>query len=148
MKPEVDQILNLSAGQLLAATVPLLPNSYSQGSTSLLAFMMMFSAQEYERGADIRARDNADMRVLFEELAPHVSDAPLKTELDRAARTMEISLLISELDRSNAELRKLLIRVQIYFEERKDDAARDASDRIWGVLRESAERRVLKPPGA
>jgi hypothetical protein len=148
MKPEVDQILNLSAAQLLAATVPLLPNNYSQGSTSLLAIMMMFSAQEYERGADIRARDNADMRVLFGELAPHVPNAPLRAELDRAARTMEISLLISELDRSNAELRKLLIRVQIHFEEQNDEIEQTAAGRIWDVLRASADRRLLKPPGA
>jgi hypothetical protein len=148
MKPEVDQILNLSAGQLLAATVPLLPNSYSQGSTSVLAFMMMFSAQEYERAAEIRVRENADMRALFEELSPLVADANLKLELESSARTKDESLLISVLDRNNAELRELLIQLQTYLEDQNSDAARAGVKRIWDVLKKAAERRFLKPPGA
>jgi hypothetical protein len=148
MSPEVDQILNLSAGQLLAGTVPLLPNSYAQGSTSLVAFLMFFAAREYERGADIRARDNADMRALFGELSPLVSDNALKTKLEQAASSSDPSLAISALDRSNAELRKLLIALQTYVEDRSDAAACAAEKRIWEVLRASAERRFLKPPGA
>src|ERR1700733_800691 len=69
MKPEVDQILSVSAGQLLAGAVPLLPNSYAQGATSVTAFLMLFSAQEYERGAEIRVRENSDMRAVFKELS-------------------------------------------------------------------------------
>jgi hypothetical protein len=148
MKPEVDQILNLSAGQLMAGTVPFLPNSYLQGSTSLIGIMMMFAAQEYERGAAIRVRESSDMRMLFKELLPLVSDTELKAELDEAASAPEPSLLISALDRENARLRRLLIALHTYLEERDNAAARVGEKRIWDVLRASAERRLLNPPGA
>ena len=61
MKPEVDQILGLSAGQLMGQIAPLLPNSFAIGGASLLGIMMTFAAQEYERGADIRVAENADI---------------------------------------------------------------------------------------
>ena len=77
MKPEVDQILGLSTAQLMSQVVPLLPNSYAIGSTSLLGIMMTFAAQEYERGADIRAAENADMRALFhDEVKPRLATQP------------------------------------------------------------------------
>lgn len=75
MKPEADQILGLSAFQLLGTLSPLLPEAYAQGTASLIAFMMMLSAQEYNRAADIRVKENEDMRALFAGLAPKLRDA-------------------------------------------------------------------------
>jgi hypothetical protein len=144
MTPEVDQILNLSASQLLSSLAPQLPAGYAQGAASLIAFMMMFSAQEYERAADIRAAENADMRALFAELAPGVADAVLRRALETAALGKDASLTISALDAGNGELRKLLIALQIEIERTKNTRA---AKRIWAVLGEMARRRVLKLPG-
>jgi hypothetical protein len=144
MNPEVDQILVLSAGQLLGGIVPLLPAGYPQGTASLVSFMMMFAAQEYERGADIRAAENADMRALFGELAPMVSDAALKASLEQAAGSNDSSLKISALNASNAELRKLLIVLQTHLESRDGHDARTGEARIWNVLKAAAGRRLLK----
>jgi hypothetical protein len=146
MKPEVDQILNISAGQLMAGVIPLLPDSYSQGSTALLSFLMLFCAQEYERGADIRAADNADMRTTFAALAPLVGDRKLKARLEEAAASADASLLISALDKSNAHLRALLIALQAALEEQQGDAARTGEKRIWDILKASAARRLVKSP--
>jgi hypothetical protein len=147
MKPEADQILNMSAGQLMAGVLPLLPDSYSQGSTALLSFLMMFSAQEYERGAEIRATENTDMRAVFGALAPVVGDAALKKKLEDAATSTDPSLLISKLNESNAHLRALLIELQIHLEAQTSDAARAGEKRIWDILKASATRRLVKPPG-
>jgi len=141
MKPEVDQILNLSAMQMLGTLAPLLPQGYATGSASLLAFMMMLSAQEYDRAADIRVAENADMRALFAALAPKVH-GDLRQNLEAAAATEDASLKISALDAGNAELRKLLAELHEAVEE---DAT--ANTRIWTVLRAMADRRVLKLPG-
>jgi len=141
MKPEVDQILGLSAGQLMGTIAPLLPTVYAQGSASLLGFMMMFAAQEYDRAADIRVAENADMRALFRKAAPVVSDDDLRIALSRAAETRDDSLKVSMLDAANAELRRVLIRLQIYAE---DNAARDLERRIWELLKASADRRLLR----
>jgi hypothetical protein len=141
MKPEADQILALSAQQLMGAIAPLLPNSYTAGSAALLGMMMTFVAQEYDRGADIRAAENADMRALFREAAATISDVDLKSALASAADTREVSLRISALNAASAELRRLLIRLQIYAEEHGD---RTLERRIWDVLKASAERRLLR----
>jgi hypothetical protein len=142
MKPEVDQILNLSAMQMLGTLAPQLPPGYATGSASLIAFMMMLSAQEYDRAADIRAAENADMRALFAELAPRVGDAALAGKLRAAASGKDESLRISALDAANAELRRLLIVLHAVV---ADDAAADRQ--VWGVLKALAERRLLKLPG-
>jgi hypothetical protein len=141
MKPEVDQILGLSAGQLMSGIAPLLPNTFAIGSASLLGIMMTFAAQEYERGAEIRVAENTDMRMLFREAAAIISDVDLKSALAAAADTRDASLKISALNAANAELRRLLVRLQAYAEEHGD---RTLARRIWDVLKASADRRLLR----
>jgi len=145
MKPEVDQILNLSAAQIMAALAPHLPPGYAQGTAALTSFMMMFAAQEYDRAADIRASENSDMRALFKGLAPQIGDAALKRKLEAASATKDESLKISTLNETNSELRKLLIALQAQVETLKDAAA---EQRIWDMLGTAATRRLLKLPGA
>jgi hypothetical protein len=145
MKPEVDQIMNTSAMQLIGAIAPLLPASYSQSSASLLGFMMMFCAQEYDRAADIRAAENTDIRALFADIADTVKDHALRTRLQAASNIEDPSLRISVLDAANHELRRLLIEAQAHVETL---GARDTENKIWTVLRAAADRRVLKIPGA
>jgi hypothetical protein len=141
MKPEVDQILGLSAGQLMGQIAPLLPNSFAIGGASLLGIMMTFAAQEYERGADIRVAENADMRALFRDAASQVDDTELKAMLAKAAATEDRSLKISMLNAENTELRRVLIHLQAHAEE-KGLAALER--RIWDVLKASADRRLLR----
>lgn len=145
MKPEVDQILNTSAMQLIGTLAPQLPQGYAQGSVSLLGFMMMLSAQEYDRAADIRAAENADFRALFAEIADSVNDTALRARLKVAANAKDASLKISSLDTANHELRRLLIEAQSHIEAR---GSREAEKKIWNVLRAAADRRVLKMPGS
>lgn len=147
MKPDVDQILGLSAGQLLATVAPLLPAGYAQGTTSLIAFMLMLSAQEYDRAAEIRATENAELRALFAELASLAGDADLRSALADAAITKDKSLNISALNASNQALRRLLIALQAQIEDMRGPDARQAERRIWEVLRAGAARRLVRLPG-
>jgi len=147
MKPDVDQILGLSAGQLLATVAPLLPAGYAQGTTSIIAFMLMLSAQEYDRAAEIRATENAKLRALFGELAPLAGDADLRSALADAAGGKDESLTVSALNASNQALRRLLIALQARIEDMRGLEARQAERRIWEVLRAGAARRLLRLPG-
>jgi len=144
MKPEADQIAQMSAGQIMAEIMPLLPAGYAQGHAMLLGVMLGFCAQEFERGAEIRAADNAGMRALFAKLAPSVRDTALKEKLVAASSSHDASLKISDLNAANYELRALIIALQTDAEERRDAPAQAA---IWTVLKTSAARRVLKLPG-
>ena len=141
MKPDVDQILGLSAGQLMGALAPHLSNIYEIGSATTLGIILMLSAQEYERAAEIRAAENADMRELFRECAERIEDSALKTKLLKAADTRDASFRISALNAQNAELRRVLIALQVYCEDKR---LSELERRIWTVLKASAERRLLK----
>ena len=141
MKPEVDKILGISAGHLMSALAPQLPAGFAQGSASLLGIMMMLSAQEYDRAAEIRARENDDMRALFREVADKVTEADLKAMVTRAGETRDASLKISALNAENTELRRVLIRLQTHAEEQ---GLRDVEHRIWDVLKASADRRLIR----
>jgi hypothetical protein len=146
MKPEADQVLTTSAFQLLMNVAPLLPSGYPQGTASLIAMLSMMAAQEYERGADIRAAENGDMRELFGELAPRIADESLKARLVAAADTKDASFAISALDAANYALRRLLIELQAHEERQPDAPAREAERRIWAVLKASADRRLVRLP--
>ena len=141
MSPEVDQILLISSSQLSGALVPLLPAGYSQGQASLLSFMMVMCAQEYERGADVRASENSDVRALFRTLAAEIADRGLRAQLTAAADTRDESLTISALNTNNAELRRLLIALHAHLEQQDNHAAQA---RIWELLKRSAARRLVK----
>lgn len=143
MKPQVDQLLGLTAAQIAAELAPLLPAGYAQGQATLGAVMLSLAAQEYDRAADIRVAENRELRALFAELAPLVADTALKARLETAARGEETSLRIAALDDANYALRRLLIALHAQIEDLPGEAARRAERRIWSVLRASAERRKL-----
>ncbi len=142
MKPEIDQILTFSAMKIMGEFAPAMATQYGQGMAQVVAGLMMMAAQEYDRAADIRVAENRDMRALFRELAPGLSDAGLRGELEAAAATHDTSLRISALNDSNQALRRLLIRLHAQM----DDGGADTS-RIWVVLKAMATRRTLALPG-
>jgi len=123
MKPEASDILDISAGQLMGL-IPSLSASYQQSATAVHALLIKFAAREYERGAEIRAAENADIRTLLAELAPEAT-APEDT-----------SLAISALNAVNAELRRRLIALHA-----QADAA--TNKRIWRLLKDMAARRAV-----
>ena len=148
MKPEVDQILMITAGQVVGELLPNLPSHYTQGAAQLAALMAILSAQEYDRAAEIRSAENREMRALFAELAPAVTDADLRAKLETAAAGDDKSLRISALNQNNYGLRELLIALHEHVEAQDGDTARKAETRIWTLLKTIAERRQLYLPGA
>ena len=140
MKPDAQDILNKSADQLMGQLAPALNAQYSQGTAAIMALLMKFAGKEYERGADIRATENNDIRALFAELAPRVGDMPLRRQLEDAATTRDESLAISALNTANHDLRRTLITLQVWIE---DNSMREEQKRIWTVLKASADRRVV-----
>jgi hypothetical protein len=139
MKPEVGTILGLTA-QKIAMGFGEHGAAFAQGTAGLLGIMLSLSAKEYDRGADIRFNENADLRALFGEIAPSVRDAALRRKLEAAAAAGEASLRISALNDGNYALRRLLTEAMIYAE---DNGARDVEKRIWAVLKELAARRLV-----
>lgn len=146
MRPEVDQILMITAGQIATELAPNLPTQFAQGVAQLAALMDLLSAQEYDRAADIRAAENREMRALFSELGPLVADAALKAKLDEAAVGRDASLRVSALNDANYPLRNLLIALHEHVEAQAGEGARAAQTRIWSLLKTFAARRRLYLP--
>ena len=147
MKPEVDKILETTAMQMMTQIAPELPPGYTQNSTGLLTMLLTFCAHEYENGAETRAVENRELRNLLAELEASVEDVRLRVKLGAVMGERDASLKISDLNYSNAELKKLLIDVQTYLETRNDDRAKLARREIWAVMKASAKQRLLKLPG-
>jgi hypothetical protein len=147
MSPEGDKILGLSVQRLAMELGPMLTTAFAQGQLSLTGFMLTLVANEYERGADLRANENAGMRKLFAEIAPAIPDAALRKRLEIAASSQNASLKISDLDKANWELRRLVIEAQTAIETLQGEAARAADRRVWAMLREIAANRMVKLGG-
>ncbi len=133
-------VLAITAEQIMTRMLPEMGAAYSQGSAAVTALLLRFAAQEFERGADIRARENTELRALFARIAPAVQDVALRERLTAAAATHDASLSISALDAANAALKTLLIDAHAHLERiGADDAAR----RIWGALKTMGSRRIV-----
>ncbi|HEV2650702.1 MAG TPA: hypothetical protein VGU69_05550, partial [Rhizomicrobium sp.] len=112
MKPEVGTILGLSA-QRLALGIGADGAAFAQGTIGLISVVLSMSANEYDRGAEIRVVENNDLRVVMGGLAGSVRDAGLRAKLEDAARSKDASLRISALNEANYALRRLLTELQI-----------------------------------
>jgi len=140
MNPEVGTIIELSVMKI-AGGVNEHGAAFAQGTIGLIASVLTMAAKEYDRGADIRAAENRDLRALFGAIAETVSDADLKAELAAAAASADENLRISTLNANNYALRRLLTAAMIFAE---DHGLRDAQSRIWALLKDAATRRLVQ----
>lgn len=148
MTPTVQSVMQTFFGTLAGQVVPTLSSEYLIGSTTVIAMMMFMTAAEYERGAEIREAENRQMRALFGHAAPQVRDAALADRLKTASNLVSPSLRISDLDRTNGELKRVLIELHTHVENLDGPDAADLDLRIWSFMREAAEARKLPHPMA
>jgi hypothetical protein len=147
MALEVDQVL-LGILPTLAVEIPaeFSEDSYAQGHLQTIAALLHFAAIEYERGADTRIFENAEMRRIFASAADSLDDPRMGDRLRAAAATEEADFRMSTLNAANDGLRELLIELHAFVEERETPAARRIDGEIWDLLRSSTERRSLELP--
>jgi hypothetical protein len=146
MRPEVSEILTGVLGAVLTDIAPHLPEGYAQGSMSLIALLMIFASQEYDRAADVRAAENRSLRALFADVGPSLPDPDLRARLAKAARETDESLRVSALNAANAGLKELLIELHVLAEESDAPWASAADEMIWALLAEFTAARHLDMP--
>ena len=146
MRPEVNTVMQGCFATLLMEVAPHLGAEYSVGDVSIMGLMLFMTAEEYDRAAEIRTEDNAEMRSIFAEAASQIEDAELRRRLGDASDTRDASLRVSALDKANDELKAMLIDLQSYLEEQGGDWAAHMERRIWKHLMDSSERRKLPYP--
>ena len=65
MKPDVPVVMGGFLGSLAMDIAPNLNGEYSAGNASTMGLALFFVGQEFERAAEIRVRENGEMRSLF-----------------------------------------------------------------------------------
>ncbi len=143
MRPELDRFLEVAMGHLMVQVAPALGSGYEQSGTMVLGLMLGAVREELDRVVSRRVEENQVMRGLFGDAVACVDDAELGTRLEVAASGEEASLIVSDLERSNCELRGLLIELQAHVETLDTDEARRVEEAIWRELVVSTERRKL-----
>ena len=141
MKPEVSRFLEVVSEALLAEMVPNIAPAYRQASLMTTGVMIGLARDEFERAAERRVVENRELRRIFQEAVPVVSDKELSDRLASAAARQDTSFLISDLERSNAELRGLLIDLHAHVEAQATPEGRRLEAQIWRELVASTERR-------
>jgi len=143
MKPDVDLTLQLIAASLMTEIGPKISDDYTQRNSMLTAMLLQMAAEEWDRAASRRVEENRALRRLFAEAAAETHDPGLRARLEAASREEEGGLRISELNRSNDGLRRLLIELHSHVEAIDGEAARRIEAAIWKELRISTERRAV-----
>lgn len=142
MKPSPELVLNQAFARIAMELGPALPPGYGQGSATLMGVLLLMVAQEFNRAAEIRERENALMRNLFADVGPRTSDA-LRERLASAAGEPDTSINVAALDRANGELKRLLIELHSFAEQTNDRAL---ELRILKLLSEGAAARQVFLP--
>ncbi len=143
MKPEPTRFIEVAAAHLMLKTAPALGGGYEQASTLVLGMLLNALGEEFDRAAAWRVEENRALRGIFADAAPVVADTGLAERLEVAARGEDASLAVSDLERSNAGLRGLLIELHARVEELPGADARRIEFEIWRELAASTERRKL-----
>ena len=142
MKPSPEIILNQAFAKLALEVGPALPAGYGQGSVTTTAVLLLMAGQEFDRAADIRAKENAAMRRLFDEVAGAVGGA-LGQRLQAEAGGKDENLTIAALDKANAALKTSLIALQAHAE---DSGRPELQTRILKLLQLFATSRQIFLP--
>jgi hypothetical protein len=142
MKPSPELVLNQAFAKIAMEMGPALPPGYGQGSATTTAVLLLMVGQEFNRAADVRAKENRVMRALFGDAAKSVGGA-LAAKLDAVVGVRDEDLTVSGLDRVNGELKQLLIELQTHAERAGD---RVLELRILRFLSEAAAARQVHLP--
>ena len=142
MKPSPELVLNQAFAKIAMEMGPALPPGYGQGSATTTAVLLLMTAQEFDRAADIRARENRVMRALFSDAVKSVGGA-LGAKLSAVVGVRDEDLTVAGLDRVNGELKRLLIELQAHAEIAGD---RSLELRILRFLSEASTARQVHLP--
>lgn len=135
MTPAVPSVLNGLARTMLMELAPQVTAAYAGQTLQLAGALAMMIAQEFDRAAARLVEENAAVEAILADSG----DAELAT----LAAARQPSLLVSDLQVRNRELRAALTRLHARVETLDTPAARALEARIWAELIASTRRRLL-----
>jgi hypothetical protein len=150
MIPRADMVAGGTVMALAGQVIPALPaGSYGQGTAAAAAGLLVFLAQDLDRGAQRRMEEIARMQALFAQAL--VGEVRLDLELRAALQAASVrpppsDLSLSALDLERAALLPLLIRLHEAAEDSPRPPARALEQEILRHLKATADARALVIP--
>ena len=62
MKPTPELVLNQAFAKIALEMGPALPAGYGQGTATITGVLLLMAAQEFDRAAEIRVKENREFR--------------------------------------------------------------------------------------
>ncbi len=81
MRPSVDVILGRLSASLLTEVAPLVSVDYVQRNLGLVAMLLGFATEEWDRAVEWRVEENREIRKVLRESASVVTDGALRARL-------------------------------------------------------------------
>jgi hypothetical protein len=142
MIPRPRQAMQDLALKLMMSVAPQTRSTYAASNTGMIAMLLQCLAQDFDRAAQVRSDDIAEISTLFRDLPAGV-DASLATRIATFLHTQPQSLRIADLDAHHADATRLLIELHAWTEQH-DDASLDSA--IWDYLTRHADRHAYDMP--
>lgn len=143
MRPSLAKYLAGATGTLARDVSPLLESAYARAQVGSLSMVLNFVSREADRAADTLVREQDAMRALFADAANAALSEELRNRLRDAAAGQRASLKVSELERENAVLKTLFIELHEAVETSSDPAAAEIEGRVWKILNDGADARIV-----
>ncbi|HVZ99109.1 MAG TPA: hypothetical protein VG841_02205 [Caulobacterales bacterium] len=149
MKPAFGELLMGAASTLSREVAPHVDDGepVAIGHIGTIGLILACMAQETDRAVETAVREQDAIRGLFADAAkaPLPRDLALRLKAAAADDTRP-SLKLSDLERQNAKLKRLLMDLLEMLEAEHFDWAVMLEARIWDILKTGAERRALYLP--
>ena len=143
MRPPVQAVFQQMAVDLMQRVIPAISPAYHQGTIGMIATMLMFAGEEWDRAASRRLEENQRLREIFRDAAAVTKNSGLNARLTELAATRDDDFRISALEHNNCLLRAALIELHAQVESESSPEARRLEEVIWSELARSTERRRL-----
>ena len=144
MIPRHGHSLRDIAIKLAMSVAPETTSAFAASNAGMISMLLQCLAQDFDRAAESRVRDIAEMKQLFERTHADVNDAALAARLRDYLARQPKSFTLTDLDALSAEGQNALIALQTWAEE-KGVSALDAE--IWAFLERFADRHAFQLGG-
>jgi hypothetical protein len=141
MNPLSDKALMTFAERFMVHVGPEIKSEYWQTETNVMASLLMVAAEDFDKAADTRLRENSAMRDLFSLSCEDIADSDLRTRLDVASNGQVTSYRVSALQKDNEVLKTLLIELHSFAD---DNGLADLSAAIWRLLADFSNGRKIE----
>ncbi len=139
MIPDAESALRDIALKVMFGIAPDTTSTYAAANAGMIAMLLQCLAQEYDRGADARLQDIAELNDLLAEAGVFL-DAELAAKVEVFRNSQPASLRVSDITSLHAEGLTLLTAIHAKAE---DAAASEFDAKAWQFLERMADRHAF-----